>query len=566
MKKSMLLLAGMVIVISCSKDTTTNQNQPGETDFGNLTIAESFNWSSSIKGNTTVKLTHDSKLDTEGQQVLVIAEDGKRLAQSIVSNDQASFNITLPQFGAKYYLYYPRTGDSKEITNTGNLSFQLYADHINDIDIIEGRPVFGDGKKSTQGTVSVTGTNLLGNADFEINSFLSYNVSSYASVADNGQWYKWDNNYTWSTESGSKVYKAKNNKTSWFAQIVSVTPGDSFKISADGDKSAKIYLDWYNGNSYVGYDSYTESGDKVSGKGVVPNNITYVEIWGYVKNKAWLDNVHFESEPAIIDADNDGVADSNDDYPNDPARAYQTSFPTSGYQTLAFEDLWPAQGDFDFNDMVISTQIIYSSDANGDIVDAQVTISLDAMGAGASSGLAIRLLDASKQNFPGNIIASLNGDAALDPDVQNGIIVYDDVKAAQSEYYTNNGSGPSKDADEFTFTITFNSGVQSITPDIYIYRTGERGRETHIDGFTGTSEADATLANTKMDVNGTYNSASGLPWAIEVVTTDKSFEHPLEKVDVLQAYPTFQSWAQSSGSSSTNWMTAPANGKIFKKN
>ncbi len=385
-------------------------------------------------------------------------------------------------------------------------------------------------------------------------------------MADNGQWYKYNSNYTHNTENGSKVFKAKNNKYSYIYQAVTVTAADSFLLQADANGTSGLYIDWYStSGNYQGYQYYSRSGSSVTASGIVPSNIGYAMIWVYVYDHGWMDNIHFETNPAIIDADNDGVADSDDDFPNDASRAYQSFFPTAGYQTLAFEDLWPAQGDYDFNDMVVSTKITYSADANNNKVDATFEISLDAMGAGASNGLAIRLLNANKQNFSGSIISSITGDATLDADNVNGIIVFDDAKKAQSEYYTNNGAGPSKAADVFTFTVTFNSNsnVQTIMPDIYIYRTGERGRETHLDGYYGSAMADVSLYNTKDDYNGTYNSANGLPWVVEVVTSDKSFAHPNEKVDILVAYPLFQQWAQNNGNSAINWMQSPALSKIF---
>ena len=57
------------------------------------------------------------------------------------------------------------------------------------------------------------------------------------------------------------------------------------------------------------------------------------------------------------DTDEDGVSDLFDDYPNDPEKAFDNYSPAEGqFGTLAFEDLWPAKGDYDFNDIVIDYQ------------------------------------------------------------------------------------------------------------------------------------------------------------------------------------------------------------------
>ena len=71
----------------------------------------------------------------------------------------------------------------------------------------------------------------------------------------------------------------------------------------------------------------------------------------------------------IVDADNDGVQDSDDAYPNDAARAYNNVFPSSGYSTLMFEDLWPSLGDYDFNDFVADYKINRVTNAANKVVE-----------------------------------------------------------------------------------------------------------------------------------------------------------------------------------------------------
>ena len=58
------------------------------------------------------------------------------------------------------------------------------------------------------------------------------------------------------------------------------------------------------------------------------------------------------------DSDGDGVANTFDDYPNDPNKAFNNYYPSKGnYASLAFEDLWPNKGDYDMNDMVVDYNI-----------------------------------------------------------------------------------------------------------------------------------------------------------------------------------------------------------------
>ena len=71
-----------------------------------------------------------------------------------------------------------------------------------------------------------------------------------------------------------------------------------------------------------------------------------------------------------------------DDYPNDPTRTYRSYFPSSGHQTIAFEDLRPAMGDYDFNDLVLSQKVVIERNENNEIVDAQIKVSIDAIAGG----------------------------------------------------------------------------------------------------------------------------------------------------------------------------------------
>lgn len=448
------------------------------------------------------------------------------------------------------------------LKGTGKAVFKLHINPTTEIEEIIKNAEPANQRKSR--SKKSTATNLIINGDFGQDAFYSY-----PNNPTTGKWYKYDDNYTWSSENGSKVWKAKNRKSSYIGQLVDVNPGDSISVSADcyssSYSSAYIMLFYYDSNgNYLGGKWFSlQAGINTNiVSAAIPSNASQCEVMLYAYNKSWFDNVTAETKSAITDADNDGVEDNLDEFPNDPTRAYTSSYPTAGTQKLAFEDLWPHQGDFDFNDMVIDCKVDYSLDANSNLVDAQFTISLQACGAGLRNGLAIQLVNSSRQAISNSIINSISG-ATQDPDNANGIIIFNDAFAAQSTYYTNTGTGADATPEDFTFTVTFNSGVSAdIIPDYYIFRSNNRGQEIHLNGFSGTSAADPLLYNTGDDVNGTYKTATGLPWAIEVTSYD-SFQHPLEKVDILIAYPNFQTWAESGGLSNLNWFLSPNLAKIF---
>jgi len=57
------------------------------------------------------------------------------------------------------------------------------------------------------------------------------------------------------------------------------------------------------------------------------------------------------------DSDGDGVPNDEDAYPYDTERAFNNFYPSGDYASLAFEDLWPGLGDYDFNDLVLDYTI-----------------------------------------------------------------------------------------------------------------------------------------------------------------------------------------------------------------
>ncbi|MBK6964362.1 MAG: LruC domain-containing protein [Bacteroidales bacterium] len=92
------------------------------------------------------------------------------------------------------------------------------------------------------------------------------------------------------------------------------------------------------------------------------------------------------------DTDNDGVPDTFDEFPTDPARAFISYFPgESTYGTLAYEDLWPSTGDYDFNDLVVKYKFTQISNGNNEIVQINPSFIPIAAGANLNAGFGFQL-------------------------------------------------------------------------------------------------------------------------------------------------------------------------------
>lgn len=275
--------------------------------------------------------------------------------------------------------------------------------------------------------------------------------------------------------------------------------------------------------------------------------------------------------PAITDSDNDGVADDVDDYPNDANLAYTNISPYSGFKTIAFEDLWPSMGDFDFNDLMIKTKIVYRSNAQNKLVDAQATIVLSAVGAGFHNGIGLQYLNSSNTQISG-IVSSLTG-ASLDASDNNCIKICNDVFTEQTTYYTNTTFNLLGTPDTISFNINFSQAgngytFSGINEDFYIFRSDERGLEIHVPNRPPTAAVTTSYFGTFDDASNAsqgiyYKTANNLPWAIELINGSSYFHNPLEKIEIIDAYPQFQSWATSSGTTNTTWYASPNPTKIF---
>mgnify|MGYP002640114006 FL=1 len=92
------------------------------------------------------------------------------------------------------------------------------------------------------------------------------------------------------------------------------------------------------------------------------------------------------------DTDGDGINDPVDDYPNDATRAYDNFYPAENtYGSLAFEDLWPNRGDYDFNDLVVDYYFTEVLNASNEVVELKADFVLKATGATYENGFGFEM-------------------------------------------------------------------------------------------------------------------------------------------------------------------------------
>lgn len=275
------------------------------------------------------------------------------------------------------------------------------------------------------------------------------------------------------------------------------------------------------------------------------NNSTYKRsIHDLTTFRVYADNID------ETDSDGDGILDQDDAYPNDAEAAFELFTPSKyGKGTIAFEDLWPSTGDYDFNDAVLSYQAIAVLNADNMAVRLDLICNIKANGAGYKNGIGIEiegLAPSEVERVTGPVLTenyiSLNSNGTESGQENAVIILADDVDNILNETTI---------SIEFVTPVnTTDLGVAPFNPFIIV--NSERGKEIHLPYMNSTSLGNSSLEFTgeNKDADGNFISENGFPWAISFI---HDFKVPKEKVDITSAYNFFSSWAESGGTSNVDW-------------
>ncbi len=281
--------------------------------------------------------------------------------------------------------------------------------------------------------------------------------------------------------------------------------------------------------------------------------------------------VCFLSAPMIPDTDGDGVGDPDDDYPTDPTRAFDNFFPAAGYGSLGFEDLWPAKGDYDFNDVVVDYRFQTVTNAANNVVEIFARFKLQANGATLDNGFGFNLpncdplLTGATLNVTGYHLSrsyiSLNAKGNENGQARPTVIVWDNTSDLMPDLTNTEPWKPYVDPIEIELILTtpghsFTSSAFALTSfNPFIICNMERGKEVHLPDRPPTSLVNPAYFGTLDDhsaeaLNRWYKTSSNLPWAIDI---PEPFAWPVEKADMTTAHLKFAAWAQSSGTLYPNW-------------
>lgn len=258
---------------------------------------------------------------------------------------------------------------------------------------------------------------------------------------------------------------------------------------------------------------------------------------------------------------------------------------SSGWTTVAFEDNWPYEGDYDMNDLVayLRTSVFRT---NGEVTAINISGELAAVGAAYHNGFGIRLPDILRSQIDEEDISYTINDrpvtAGYSP-LEAGryeaifILAYNTwsyVSAGEDclFYRTEEGCGSNVQM-RFNLTIPFKTPVVSDIAgvfDPFLFATpgawhGDhfdsppgRSYEIHLKNQHATEAFDYTLMNgsgqdaSNPDDKHFFQTTKGMPWALEL---GNRWQYPKEYRDVTHAYPQFPSFVRSEGLENPSWYT-----------
>ncbi|MFT4850751.1 MAG: LruC domain-containing protein [Sediminicola sp.] len=228
---------------------------------------------------------------------------------------------------------------------------------------------------------------------------------------------------------------------------------------------------------------------------------------------------------------------------------------------IVFEDLWPSQGDYDFNDLVISYRIVFHLNIDGINVDSMDYIyDVTNVGAAYNNGFGIEFpWDAALYTVTGQ------RDGVPQPvNTANGSTVFFFEDAS---LYLN-----APQTLTITFTTAQDASIVSAPPyNPFLTANGDTNYEVHLAGelYTGTTQPTTfpgfapSFAQANNDVNGDYivdagvelnvpplTNMGGMPWAINIAG---EYVPPLPGEFITKGHLKFLEWAQSGGVDFPDW-------------
>lgn len=273
---------------------------------------------------------------------------------------------------------------------------------------------------------------------------------------------------------------------------------------------------------------------------------------------------YLESDPggAIVDPDRPVINPGEEQYPD------VVGDPIEG--TLAFEDLWPSQGDYDMNDVVVKYSTTFTTDKDNKIVAIRDVFTPVHAGGKLKSAFGYQL------DMPVTAFQSVkieNGSSSAQ--TINGMELNQDKPVFM--LFDDIGQAVAKGAITVTLELKGGQSLSDATrkalynPFICVtdkgFVPGAVRKEIHLTNYAPTSLADPYPFGRNDDKSSVdkagnpvgpyyYVTSDSHPFAIDLPTTD--YRIPDEMVKIDKFYPDFAGWVNSKGEKNKDWYLKPA--------
>lgn len=243
------------------------------------------------------------------------------------------------------------------------------------------------------------------------------------------------------------------------------------------------------------------------------------------------------------------------------------------FATLLYEDLWPVVGDYDFNDLVVRYRYEHTWNNENKLTQMDITFQVQSIGASFNSGFALHLPGVLSSNIESALLYKeselISNDIIDAQNLEANLILLSDIRQQvdfQCPKFRTEADCREAISATYKATVTLKQPVSAATLgaapyDPYIFgvegkyhgRWGGRSWEVHLKQFSGTDVFDTSLLNIEADSsrnNNYFINENAFPWALNL---PNGWDHPLETVDIVRAYPLFSDWVLSNGERSEQW-------------
>lgn len=223
--------------------------------------------------------------------------------------------------------------------------------------------------------------------------------------------------------------------------------------------------------------------------------------------------------------------------------------------TLLFEDLWPSEGDYDMNDIVIEyISTVHRGNNNNMVLRIDDEFKVTNQGGKKMCGFGYQF------NVYESAIQSVSY-APIPEDISTnakGLEVGQNYSTPTVMLFNNILSQPA--GTKFKVTTIFASPVkiENVMPPYNPFITiNGRDKELHLTEHTPTSLANKSYFNTYFDVsdpdNGIYYVSKNNSYPFAMKLPIRGFVPPTESVRIDVTYPGFSEWVKSNGEKNKDW-------------